>query len=241
MDNNIASADRGDELGQIGKTLVSLTEDLKRARSAEEDRAEQQREQEKVVLQLTGGLVNMAKGDFSKPLIDAFPAGHEQLRSDFNRTLDTLSSTITEVISAADSIRSGATEISQASDDMSHRTESQAATLEQTAAALDEMTASVKSAAEGATRVELIMGEAKAEAQESDTVVQHAVSAMTEIENSANHISQIIGVIDDIAFQTNLLALNAGVEAARAGEAGRGFAVVASEAVSYTHLRAHET
>ena len=192
LDNDISSADRGDELGQIGKTLVSLTEDLKRARGAEEDRAEQQREQEKVVLQLTAGLVDMANGDFSKPLVEPFPAENEQLRSDFNRTLDTLSSTITEVISSADSIRSGATEITQASDDLSNRTESQAATLEQTAAALDEMTASVKSAAEGATRVESIMGEAKAEAQESDKVVQHAVSAMTEIEHSANHISQII-------------------------------------------------
>ncbi|PCJ07724.1 MAG: chemotaxis protein [Rhodobacteraceae bacterium] len=229
LDGEIPSAERNDELGQIGKSLVSLQEDLKRARSAEEDRATQQREQEHVVEQLSHGLVNLANGDFSKPLVEQFSANHEQLRSDFNRTLETLSSTIVDVISSAASIRDGATEISQASDDLSRRTESQAATLEQTAAALDEMTASVKSAAEGATRVESIMGEAKAEAEESDKVVQHAVAAMTEIEHSARHISQIIGVIDDIAFQTNLLALNAGVEAARAGEAGRGFAVVASE------------
>ncbi len=229
LDSEIPSAARHDELGQIGKSLVSLQDDLKRARCAEEDRAAQQREQEHVVEQLSVGLVNLANGDFSKPLVEQFSGDHEQLRSDFNRTLETLSSTIVEVISSADSIRDGATEISQASDDLSRRTESQAATLEQTAAALDEMTASVKSAATGATRVESIMGEAKAEAEESDKVVQHAVSAMTEIESSARHISQIIGVIDDIAFQTNLLALNAGVEAARAGEAGRGFAVVASE------------
>ncbi|MDO6758562.1 methyl-accepting chemotaxis protein, partial [Phaeobacter inhibens] len=88
---------------------------------------------------------------------------------------------------------------------------------------------SVKSAAEGARSVESIMQEAKQEAETSGEVVQSAVSAMTEIEQSSTHISQIISVIDDIAFQTNLLALNAGVEAARAGEAGKGFAVVASE------------
>ncbi|WP_390923780.1 methyl-accepting chemotaxis protein [Parasedimentitalea psychrophila] len=229
LDGDITSAERGDELGKIGQTLVSLRDDLKRASSAEEQRAEQQQEQQQVVEKLSHGLDDLAKGDFSKPLVEPFPADHEQLRSDFNRTLKTLSSTIVEVISSAASIRSGATEINRASSDLSERTESQAATLEQTAAALEQMTASVKSAADGAHSVEAIVNEAKTEAIESDKVVRHAVSAMTEIEKSSRHISQIIGVIDDIAFQTNLLALNAGVEAARAGEAGRGFAVVASE------------
>ncbi|NRB18760.1 MAG: HAMP domain-containing protein [Rhodobacteraceae bacterium] len=229
LDRDIPSADRGDELGQLGKALVSLRDDLKLASSAEEERAGQQREQTVVVEQLSLGLVNLSTGDFSKPLNTAFPADYEQLRSDFNRTLATLSSTIVEVISSADSIRNGATEISQASDDLSQRTESQAATLEQTAAALEQMTTSVRSAAEGARSVENIVNEAKLEAEESGAVVQNAVAAMTGIESSARHIGQIISVIDDIAFQTNLLALNAGVEAARAGEAGRGFAVVASE------------
>ncbi len=225
----VAGLNAGDEFGTIANSLEGFKTDLDAASRAQQKLAEQQDQQRYVMDKLSHGLVNMANGDLAKPLVEPFPADHEQLRRDFNRSLETLNSTIVDVINSTDSIRDGATEISQASDDLSRRTESQAATLEQTAAALEEMTASVKSAAEGAHSVESIVNEAKDEAVESDKVVQHAVSAMTDIEQSARHISQIIGVIDDIAFQTNLLALNAGVEAARAGEAGRGFAVVASE------------
>ncbi len=229
LDTSIEAAARNDEIGKIGKTLVSMQADLKQARIAEERRSEQQQEQQFVVESLSAGLVRLSAGDFSQPITEAFPKDHEQLRHDYNLTLETLKETVQQVIEAARSIRNGAEEISQASDDLSHRTESQAATLEETAAALDELTASVKSAAEGARSVEATMAEARAEAEASGSVVGNAVTAMTEIEQSSNHISQIISVIDDIAFQTNLLALNAGVEAARAGEAGKGFAVVASE------------
>lgn len=229
FNTEVAEAKRSDEIGRIGKTLVSMQEDLRHARTAQEERAAQQKQQEKVVEKLSSGLLRLSQGDFSETISDPFGSEHEQLRADFNKTVETLNGTIAQVINSASSVRNGATEISQSSDDLSHRTESQAATLEETAAALDEMTASVKSAAEGARSVENIMEEAKQEAENSGVVVQSAVSAMTEIEQSSTHIAQIISVIDDIAFQTNLLALNAGVEAARAGEAGRGFAVVASE------------
>ncbi|WP_424979003.1 methyl-accepting chemotaxis protein [Leisingera sp. S232] len=229
LDIEVDAANRGDEIGKIGRTLVSMQDDLKLARAAEEERAEMQRQQQQVVENLSAGLVQLADGDFSQPITSAFPEEYEQLRQNFNSTVSNLSGTVQQVIEASGSIRNGAAEISQASDDLSHRTESQAATLEQTAAALDELTASVKSAADGARSVETTMAEARTEAENNREVVQSAVSAMTEIEQSSNHISQIISVIDDIAFQTNLLALNAGVEAARAGEAGKGFAVVASE------------
>ncbi|MES9868052.1 MAG: methyl-accepting chemotaxis protein, partial [Candidatus Thiodiazotropha sp. LLP2] len=113
--------------------------------------------------------------------------------------------------------------------ELSQRTEEQAASLEETASSMEEMTTTVRQSADNANLADNLAKEANSKANHGGKVVKQAVSAMEAINDSSKRISDIIGVIDEIAFQTNLLALNAAVEAARAGEQGRGFAVVAGE------------
>ncbi len=142
---------------------------------------------------------------------------------------DRVGATIGNIKISANEVTNASAEISTSTTDLSQRTEEQAASLEQTSASMEEMTATVKKNAENAKEASSLASSTQDVADRGGQVVAKTVDAMAKIEESSRKISDIIGVIDEIARQTNLLALNAAVEAARAGEAGRGFAVVASE------------
>ncbi|GAA0533843.1 methyl-accepting chemotaxis protein [Rhizomicrobium palustre] len=188
-----------------------------------------QLQQEDVVASVTEALKHLSEGNLTARIDHSLGGSYEALRQHFNDALDHLQKTIQNVSTEATTITSNAEEISRSADNFSRRTEQQAASLEQTAAALEEITATVKKTAANAHDAHSGVKTAKAAAENGAQVVDTAIDAMDAISQSSREITEIIGVIDEIAFQTNLLALNAGVEAARAGEAGKGFAVVASE------------
>jgi methyl-accepting chemotaxis protein len=246
-DFELEGSERSDEIGQMFKA-VSVFRDA----AVEKDRLEKEgienqalSEQETkrnaankaaeaqkvndVVNVLADSLKRLAEGDLTIDINQPFDGDLDRLRRDFNVSIAKLEETMGQINSLSVNLSDNSKEISNATNELSQRTETQAASLEETSAALDEITATVRETAERAKEASESARDARGDTEKSSEVVSSAVSAMEGIEKASGDITNIINVIDEIAFQTNLLALNAGVEAARAGEAGKGFAVVAQE------------
>lgn len=174
-------------------------------------------------------VIAQANGDLNQSITTTYPGQLKGLTEAVNSTASKLKQVIEQVNQTANAVGTTADSVSQGANELSEQIQKQATAIEQSSASVDKMNISVQNSTENASQAYHAIKEVKMKAEDGGMVMQETIAAMAEIQESSLKISEIVTIIDGIAFQTNLLALNAAVEAARAGESGRGFAVVAGE------------
>ncbi|RUM92023.1 MAG: methyl-accepting chemotaxis protein [Thiomicrospira sp.] len=178
---------------------------------------------------VTRVVVAQSEGDLTQDISADYYGELKTLKNAINASAAKLTDVVTKAVNATNIVNSGATEVAQGSMDLSQRVQEQAAALEETSSTMEEMNSAVQNNADHAKQATDVAHDVQQKATEGSSVMQQTIEAMNAIQESSHKISDIVTLIDGIAFQTNLLALNAAVEAARAGDHGRGFAVVAGE------------